>query len=515
LKSGGRDFSDDASETEAYREEIAIEAELAAKNEDALRELVDYEILLDADFRRSVRSFFAGREQGAEAEAPTQAQPQAQAQSSVAGSSARPDAPVPSVVFGPTPPAPPTPCAMRKERQRLRPKERLSARQAMRGGRTEGFFINVDMKDYPDYNLYYLDMVSQYPAKAMQSALFPVGEMKTLISRDDISRLEFCPQSREEGNAEEECGWGLFYRDPTQGDKKRKVHGAIQCKVLPPCPRTSNAMTVQYPVLPVVIGDKSIRTLCRTCAQLGSREPCAHTDDERCLVASWTILDILCAIAYDYKVLEIYEVYAYFETAPLFRDYISLISSFKIRFEGFPAHVRGNREAEAEYCRRINEKMNFTSPGVLLTPDMMCANEAQRNHCKTLLNSLLGKTAQRAERIQQLFMMSQSELDEFFFRAQSDVLSWQLIDSNVLYLRAKKKGGYAPPNRTANCLIGGIVYALSMPSHKWCILIKFFSAYVTALGRVAMQQAFCKIHDSKGLLLYTDTGWYYNLLLFA
>ncbi len=121
-----------------------------------------------------------------------------------------------------------------------------------------------------------------------------------------------------------------------------------------------------------------------------------------------------------------------------------------------------------------------------------------------------GKTAQRSERIQQLFMMAQEELDEFLFRAQSDVLSWQLIDSNILYMRAQKKGSYAPPNRIANCIVGGTSVLLTPKIVLRSRVVNFLlhsyvAAYVTSLGRAAMQKAFCKIHAAKGLLVYTDT----------
>jgi hypothetical protein len=411
LKTGGANFIDAGSETEAYRAELAIEAELACGNNEALRELVDLELLLDEEFRRKVRAFFALREEQ-QHEAVARAAVPAVDRTPVGVSASDRDGAQPSAQAPPLDAEPPTNSTTSaaiaaagrangdetcrrtssldpRKPQRLRPKERLSARLCMRGGRTESFFTDLNMENYPDYNLYYVDMISLYPAVAMQSDLFPVEEQRVLISQDDISRLEFKPQSREEGNAEEECGWGLFYKDPTCNDEMRKVHGAIQCKVLPPCPRTSTAMTVQYPVLGVTIGDKSMRVLCNACGQLGSRKPCTHTDDERCLVSTWTVLDILVALGNDYKVVEIYEVYAYFTTAALFRDYISLVSSFKLRYEGIPSDIRGDRAAELEYCRTINEKMGFKTPGIMLTPEMMCANEGQRNHCKTLLNSLL------------------------------------------------------------------------------------------------------------------------------
>jgi hypothetical protein len=204
-------------------------------------------------------------------------------------------------------------------------------------------------------------------------------------------------------------------------------------------------------------------------------------------VSTWTIPEICCAIEHGYRVLDIYECYAYFEVAPLFKKFFKLLASFKVRCEDFPEGVKGNPEAELAYCRQINEDMGFVEEGVALTPEMMCLNEGQRGYIKTLLNSLLGKTAQRTDRVQQQFLMSQDDLDNFLFKAQSDILSWMLISPNVLYMRSKKKGAYLPPNRVCNVTVG---------------------AHVTAYGRILMQEAMEKIYAAGGTMAYTDTGLY-------
>lgn len=332
-----------------------------------------------------------------------------------------------------------------------RPKERLVPRLAMRGGRTENFMLHVDMSVHPEYKMEYIDQISLYPSLVLVESM-PCGELKILIGQNDLSRLTFTTESDT---------FGLYYKDPEMNNTLRQVHGLIQCTILPP-----RGGTTDFPCLPLTINDKSLYVLCYACAIVSSQKPCTHSDMERALTSTWTIPEIVYAVhENNYTVLAIFEVYCYFEAVPLFRDFVSVIASMKMRCDGFPHAIEGNPEAEEAYVRELNEAMGFTQEGVVLTRDVMKRNEGTRLYTKTLGNSFLGKSAQKMERVEQRFMMSQSEFDKFMFKDQSELLSWNLLSPDILFLRSKKKGEYERPNRVANVAVVSIDNLCSKPSY--------------------------------------------------
>ena len=92
---------------------------------------------------------------------------------------------------------------------------------------------------------------------------------------------------------------------------------------------------------------------------------------------------------------------------------------------------------------------------------------------------------QRNERVQQHYVASQQELDQFLFSGVSDILSWTLIGDYMIHMRSQTNARYSKPNTVANCIIG---------------------AHVTAYGRIKMHNALEVIQSKGGYLVYTDTG---------
>ena len=82
------------------------------------------------------------------------------------------------------------------------------------------------------------------------------------------------------------CKYGVFpikhpqvyYKD----DIPDQVQGLLKCKILPPA-------QLFHPLLPTRVNGKLVFTLCRTCAEKGTKNDgaiadCTHADEERALV---------------------------------------------------------------------------------------------------------------------------------------------------------------------------------------------------------------------------------------
>ena len=64
---------------------------------------------------------------------------------------------------------------------------------------------------------------------------------------------------------------------------------------------------------------------------------------------------------------------------PIFKDFMQLMSSLKIRYSKIPASRKGDLEA---YCQEINEKMKFKHENDVLKPSLLSPNEFQCSFIK-------------------------------------------------------------------------------------------------------------------------------------
>ena len=89
-----------------------------------------------------------------------------------------------------------------------------------------------------------------------------------------------------------------------------------------------------------------------------------------------------------YSLFCIEEGVIYTVLLPIFKDFMQLMSSKKIRFSKIPPSYKSNLQS---YCSEINEQMGFTRKEDILTPDLLQANEYQCSFIKSLMNIVVGK----------------------------------------------------------------------------------------------------------------------------
>ncbi len=98
------------------------------------------------------------------------------------------------------------------------------------------------------------------------------------------------------------------------------IYGLVQATVLPPS-------ALFLPALPVSLNSKLYYGLCQECMKQHQPKFCQHTDSQRALTDVWTTFELAYAInTCQYKLLEIYEIYAYEEARDIFKEYYSLLA---------------------------------------------------------------------------------------------------------------------------------------------------------------------------------------------
>jgi len=237
----------------------------------------------------------------------------------------------------------------------------------------------------------------------------------------------------------------------------KNYFGLVKCKILPP-------KGLYLPVLPCRIDKKLFFTLCYKCAA-EKIDCCAHTDLERCLIGEWVSLEVLEAIKQGYKILHIYEIWHYKETAQynpitrqggLFTSYVDTFMKYKEEASGWPDNVVTDEE------KKTHVENFYKMEGILLNADNIKHNPGIRSVMKLILNSLWGKFGMQTNKTQVKFI---SKLKEWYEMVESSEYTIQDINLEIpeiltVYYTCNKKcfdGGNA--NNQINVVIASFVTA--------------------------------------------------------
>ena len=215
--------------------------------------------------------------------------------------------------------------------------EPLNPRDAFFGGRTNVTKFTYDFK--PGEKGRYVDFVSLYPTVNFFKE-YPVG-------------------------------YPVKNYNPKTYDSKWK--GFIQCKIEAP-------RGLYHPVLPVRLkcrkSDRLLFPLCRTCAQ---QQKCDHTNDERAFTETWCTNEIALALKKGYRILEIFEVWHFYETIDtLFRNYVR--DFMKLKTES----SKPSKKDLDEFKKEVKDHLGIELGDIKY-------NAGMRQIAKLCLNSLWGE----------------------------------------------------------------------------------------------------------------------------
>jgi hypothetical protein len=131
--------------------------------------------------------------------------------------------------------------------------------------------------------------------------------------------------------------------------------GFIFCKILPP-------RNLYFAVLPVRVRNKLIFPLCLRCAHDQNNQDCFHVEAERCLLGTWTTMELKKALEKSYKLIEVYEIWHFRELSPqrtgepgIFTDFINTYIKLKVESSGWPKNDMSENEKD-EYVQLYKER---------------------------------------------------------------------------------------------------------------------------------------------------------------
>lgn len=198
---------------------------------------------------------------------------------------------------------------------------------------------------------------------------------------------------------------------------------------------------------------KSFCALCSKCVETKNVKPCTCKEEEKPFISCWTLPELEKAVEYGSTIENIFEVMAYFSEDQILKEFLDLLSSFKIRHSKF---LEEDRDKLQLICDKINEDMNFTDDIVKLTPEKLVFDESAKNFYKLWANALLGKFSQSNDRVSTHVLASQQELDDWVNNSNY-VLKDILTMGNIAQITVQRKSDQIPPNMTAQVVIGSYV----------------------------------------------------------
>ena len=253
----------------------------------------------------------------------------------------------------------------------------LNPRDALSGGRTEAITL------YHEGEADYINFTSLYPY-VQKYGKFPIGHPE--IITENFKSID-------------------------------NYFGLIFCRILPP-------RKLYHPVLPYHANGKLLFPLCASCANDQSHTKCNHSDEERCLEATWVSLELNAAVDVGYKVVKVFEVWHWSNTEQyntttqsggLFTSYVNTMLKIKQEASGYPAWVKNDEDTQTYISNYLSKE------GIHLEKHKIEVNSGLKALAKFFLNSQWGRYAMQTLKTVSKFVRNYQELCEIFGNRQFEV----------------------------------------------------------------------------------------------
>ena len=265
------------------------------------------------------------------------------------------------------------------------PLQRLRPRDAMRGAFIDTYACKWNYKKFPNETFFAIDVNGLYSYCAINNE-FITGKyeviMGTKLSNVVISYHKF------------------YYCN------KMITGGAIFVQILAP-------RSLEYPFLMYRKCDKTtVNTLCKKCAEDCSKTFCMHNHDERSLIGTYVISEIEFALKLGYKLLNIFEIHAYFSSENFLNPFVKELNRLKTKYSDCFENLT-TLESKTTYCNELNIEMNLEGNEKFDIYSIQ-PNTVKRNFYKLASNSFFGKFSQRMDKANVVFVSSQQELEKLY-----------------------------------------------------------------------------------------------------
>ena len=342
-------------------------------------------------------------------------------------------------------------------------------REGLRGGMVEGF--NMVARSTEDTQVFYWDICPLYPFISMTN-LFPCGPGLHLKGFSMTARLMIDYEK------------GMFVYKDDDGSFKQ-CDGVVQAEIgIDP----SLTQLSEFPFLPIRVKAKSgqqsktYRASCRKCLQLKSKKLCQHSMEDRKWTDVYNLRELCYAVCeLKYTLFAINEGLIYTSMQPLFRDFMRMLASRKIRHSKVPPSYRADLE---KYCADLNQTMGFEDPADLLSPEILEENSYKTAFEKSIMNIIVGKMAQSQTQNSVEFVDNEERVTQIFTDNSLEVKSCFVVNENCLQVTYKKKDAYVRGNRKAQSVV---------------------NSAITALSRIHLDKSLRTLLSNGATLIYSDT----------
>jgi len=268
--------------------------------------------------------------------------------------------------------------------------ERIRPRDALRGGRTEAFYLLYDCKD--DEEIHYLDFNGLYPF-VLKTSQFPVGHPQ-IICRNFKSIDNY--------------------------------FGIAKVKVLPP-------KRLLIPVLSYYANSKAIYGLCKVCIENEIKNSCNHTEEQRTFVGTYYTEALIYAISLGYTIIKIYEVWHWNEKSnKIFEGYINYHVGKKDEASGYPKYVKTEAQKD-EYVENYKKNQN-----IILDKKNISENPPRQKSEKRMTTNLWGKLGENSADWKRYQIATDIKNFYKFTKSQIKKISnFHICDNNMVLLEWK------------------------------------------------------------------------------
>jgi len=293
---------------------------------------------------------------------------------------------------------------------------RMKIRQAFYGGRTSCFTLFHECQEELAEEIHYADVCSLYPF-INKMAKMPVGHPEIIHRNFDMTLKSY--------------------------------FGIAHVKMLPP-------QDVYVPCLPVRVNGKLTFPLCNACAVAENHSDCEHCDEDRAIVGVWCTPELMVAQQQGYKILKIYEVYHYPDTAQydvatrsggLFAEQVDLFIKIKTEASGYPDWVQCETDKDL-FIEQFKAKV-----GVQLDKSRIAKNPALRSIAKICLNSFWGKLGQAPNKLQSKFISSTEELEKLTHNSRHELHRFHIINEDVMVVEYANRDDFEEESNMTNEVI--------------------------------------------------------------
>jgi hypothetical protein len=342
------------------------------------------------------------------------------------------------------------------EVEKNRPMSRLVPRATVRGGMIETFKLKFDLKDNPDYKLYFVDINSLYSKVCLENS-FGLGPYKIIIDKKDLNA---------------NIRWtGTEFKYRNESMKSDVCHVTW----LAPSNLTK-------PFLPFRINDEfNFLALCRTCVLNKITKTCPHkSDDMRSFTSCYTVSEINYAKLLGYEILSWHEVHHYSQESPFLSEFVKILGAEKLRNSNILANVPESEQNN--FCDNLNSAMKFDS-AYKLTPETICDNLFQKQFYKDMQNSFFGRFALKNHYNSFFFCKTLREIENYANKDNTELVNILPISENICQIEIAQ-------SQKSKVNLNGSLYITSQ---------------INSLARQYLYDQIIKVEQANGIVLSCDT----------